>query len=194
MTQRPDGGPRSCYNVGVNRDLWIGIAFFLLMAAGGALLLWINRVKVGAETSRDARRSEDLTLARHVAVARGDVAPKRLPVVADPAARVELYDASRAVPERAPAVVARGPEAPIVAVAYSPDGAQVIAGAWDRTLWTFDAESGHADARQRGFAGIVRGLALLPDGWAAVASWADHESRGRAVTLVEIAPSDGVAR
>lgn len=54
----------------MNRDLLVGIGFFALMGIGGALLVWLNWRKIGAEEQRQAQKNRVQQVVQHLAVAR----------------------------------------------------------------------------------------------------------------------------
>jgi WD40 repeat protein len=57
-----------------------------------------------------------------------------------------------------------GGDGPLTALAYSPDGALVVAAGPDQTLWCWDALSGEQLGKRRGDQADVRVLAFAPDG------------------------------
>lgn len=54
----------------MNRDVLMGIGFFLLMAAGGAFLVWMNWTKIGTETGIEDAKNNVQKLMGRIAVGR----------------------------------------------------------------------------------------------------------------------------
>jgi WD40 repeat protein len=50
----------------------------------------------------------------------------------------------------------RGPTAPVTSVAFSPDGKRVIAGCWDKTIWSWDVQSRQPQRRYEGHSDFVK--------------------------------------
>src|SRR5439155_10066383 len=70
-----------------------------------------------------------------------------------------------------------GHAGPVLAVALSPDGRQVLTGSSDRTMRLWDWTTQKEVRRFEGHAGYVRGVAWSPDGARALSAGYDHTAR-----------------
>jgi WD40 repeat protein len=61
-------------------------------------------------------------------------------------------------------LVMRGHERSVEAAAFSPDGAQIVTGAWDSTIRLWDAASGEELLVLRGHEDVVSAAGFSPDG------------------------------
>lgn len=77
-----------------------------------------------------------------------------------------------------------GHRGPVSAVAWVPDGARLISGAWDRTIALWAPANAARIAEQRGFRGRIRDLAVSPRGArVAVGAWTDGREGPASVLL-----------
>lgn len=104
----------------MNRDLLLGIGFFLLMGLGGLVFVWMNRTKIGVDQMREAQRSEVAMLARHVGVARVGLDQARRETDADKRVRlarqvIDAYSAALRIDGREALYYAERAEAQLLA-------------------------------------------------------------------------------
>ena len=117
-----------------------------------------------------------------LAVARSQAPPRRSPAVLareraggpappSPADAVTIWTMASGA-----TTTLTGHGGPVTAVAWTPRGARLASGSWDRSVRLWNPGTGTLVARSRGFAGLVRDLAMAPRGGRlAAGAWTDIE-------------------
>ena len=132
----------------MNRDVILGVGFFILMGVGGVFLVRLNWRKISVDEQRDEQRSRAWLLARHVETGRARLKEAR----------------AETSPERRAGLARQAVEALSAAIAIE---------AGEAAVWADRAEAnlllGPRDAARRDLAEARR---LQPDG-----NWSNLEKR-----------------
>lgn len=129
-----------------------------------------------------------------LAIARSHTPPRRSPTVL---ARERAGERAQPSPGDAVAIwtlatgattTLAGHGGPVTTVAWTPDGARLASGSWDRAVRLWDSATGGLVARRGGFAGLVRDLAVAPRGSRlAVGAWTDIDAlEGPTSSVIEL--------
>ncbi|KAL8952706.1 MAG: hypothetical protein Q9222_001405 [Ikaeria aurantiellina] len=90
------------------------------------------------------------------------ISSKILAVVADPSCpNNAVFVAEGAGNTREKDVIYKGPAAPVTSIAISPDGSKLLAGCWDKTIWSWSVSSRQPFFRYRGHTDFVKCVITL---------------------------------